>query len=288
MAQKQFEFILFFQMIFMKLELDFSKSLEENAAAFFEKSKKAKKKLAGMASAKTDMEKRLLAEREKSAVLVQKRVPQKRRKKDWFEKFRWFFSTDGFLVLGGHDAKQNEQLVKKFFEPADLFFHADIFGAPHCILKSSGKSVPESSRNQAAQFAAVFSKAWESGIGKVDVYSAEFDQVSKAAPSGEAIGKGAFMVYGKREWFRGVPMVFSVGIEPVESSFRINSGPREALAKRCSVWFEIAPGDHEKSKIAKHLFSLFEKKTSQTLSKMLLDELLAMLPNGKTRVVLKE
>lgn len=31
----------------------------------------------------------------------------------WFEKFSWFVSSDGYLVLGGKDAQQNEMLYKK-------------------------------------------------------------------------------------------------------------------------------------------------------------------------------
>jgi predicted ribosome quality control (RQC) complex YloA/Tae2 family protein len=32
----------------------------------------------------------------------------------WFEKFSWFISSDGYLVLGGKDAQQNEMLYKKW------------------------------------------------------------------------------------------------------------------------------------------------------------------------------
>ena len=30
------------------------------------------------------------------------------RKPYWFEKFHWFVSSDGYLVLAGRDAQQNE------------------------------------------------------------------------------------------------------------------------------------------------------------------------------------
>ena len=35
------------------------------------------------------------------------------RKAHWFEKFRWFVSSDGLIVVAGSDAQQNEQLVKR-------------------------------------------------------------------------------------------------------------------------------------------------------------------------------
>ena len=33
---------------------------------------------------------------------------RKMRKRMWFEKFLWFFSSDGYVVVGGRDAQQNE------------------------------------------------------------------------------------------------------------------------------------------------------------------------------------
>ena len=39
------------------------------------------------------------------------------RKPHWFEKFRWFVSSDGIIVVAGSDAQQNEQLVKKYMRP---------------------------------------------------------------------------------------------------------------------------------------------------------------------------
>ena len=269
----------------MRIELDFSKSVEQNAQGFFEKSKKAKKKLAGVVTARKHVQEQLeKANAKASAASERMRIVQKR-KKEWFEKFHWAFTSDGLLIIGGRDAKSNEQIIKKFFEKDDLFFHADIFGAPHCVLKSNGKSFSQIAKQEAAQFAGVFSKAWESGSANVDVYSAMPDQVTKTAPTGESIGKGAFMVYGKREWFRGVLLEWTVGLEKIEGGFRVVSGSNQAVSKTAEVFAGLVPGEAEKSRIAKQLLSFFEKKTGEKLSVLLLDELLAHIPNGKTRGV---
>jgi len=47
-------------------------------------------------------------------------------KQKWFEQFRWFISSDGFLVIGGRDAQSNEDIVKKYLEKRDIFFHAHV------------------------------------------------------------------------------------------------------------------------------------------------------------------
>jgi len=269
----------------VRLELDFSKTVDQNAQVFFERAKKAKKKLAGLKAAKQSVSKQLELAREKKISNTEKKVVEQKRKKEWFEKFHWCFTQSGLLVIGGRDAKSNEQIVKKHMEKDDLFFHADIFGAPHCVLKTDGKKPFEEDKSEAAQFAGVFSKAWESGAGKVDVYSASPDQVTKSAPTGEAIGKGAFMVYGKREWFRNVPLEFSVGLSSFENVFRVESGSLKPISERCRVFCRIVPGENEKSRLAKQLVGFFEKKTGARLSGLLLDEVMAMLPTGKTSIV---
>ena len=63
------------------------------------------------------------------------------RKPMWFERFHWFLTSEGILVLGGRDMHQNEALVKRFLRDGDAYLHADIHGAPTCIVRnpSQGK-----------------------------------------------------------------------------------------------------------------------------------------------------
>jgi len=89
----------------------------------------------------------------------------------WYERFRWFRTTDEFLVLGGRNADQNEELVKKYMEPADRFFHAQAHGAPVTVLKATEPDeaardvdIPDSSREEAAQFAVSYSSVWTDGL----------------------------------------------------------------------------------------------------------------------------
>jgi hypothetical protein len=60
------------------------------------------------------------------------------RKKMWFEKFYWFVSSRGLLVLGGRDARQNELLVKRYMRASDLYVHADVHGASSIIIRCLG------------------------------------------------------------------------------------------------------------------------------------------------------
>ncbi|MDY7082724.1 MAG: NFACT RNA binding domain-containing protein, partial [Halobacteria archaeon] len=97
----------------------------------------------------------------------------------WYDRFRWFRTSDGFLVIGGRNADQNEEIYKKYMEPHDLFFHTQAEGGPITVLKTTEPDesvdddieVPQSSKREAAQFAASYSSVWDAGQYSADVYT---------------------------------------------------------------------------------------------------------------------
>ncbi len=110
----------------MDIVVDFSKSAQENAEYFFEKSKRAKLKAEGARRSAEELKKRLNAtakqEEEKKAI----RVVEKR---EWYEKFNWFFTSSGLLAVGGRSADQNEELYAKHLEtPGPLLPRRDLRG----------------------------------------------------------------------------------------------------------------------------------------------------------------
>jgi predicted ribosome quality control (RQC) complex YloA/Tae2 family protein len=256
----------------MDVEIDFGKSLEENASSYFEKSKLAKKKLSGLRRAMVELEKRASSIREKPA---EKGLVEKR-KRQWFESFHWFRTSQGLLVIGGRDARSNEAVVKKHMEKGDFFLHADIQGGSACIVKAEGKPIPGGSLEEAAQFSAVKSKAWQQRLPSVDVYAVSKEQVSKSAPSGEALSTGGFMIYGKRQWFRKTPLRFSIGLLAEQDSLVPMGGPPSAVEKHCKIGFEVGFGRLGKSDAAKALLAKFEAKAGKGI--VSLDDMLALLP----------
>jgi predicted ribosome quality control (RQC) complex YloA/Tae2 family protein len=260
----------------MEIEIDLRKSLNENASAYFEKSKKAKKKLEGIE--KTIPKMRKMAEKQSEMFEgIKKQEIRKKRHREWYEKFHWFFTSNGMLVIAGKDAKSNDSLIKKHMEKTDLYFHAEIFGAPHTILKSKDNSAPRESLDEAARFAGTFSSAWKHKIPSVDVYSVLPEQVSKAAPSGENIGTGAFMIYGKRQWYRKMPVDLAIGID--DESGRIVSGPSAVIAKKTKNHIIVSQGSISKGEFAKIVKKALEEKAGKK-GIAAIDEILAMLPAG--------
>lgn len=257
----------------MKVVLRFDKTTQENASGYFEKAKKAKKKLEGLQKAMQKIGEKISTVDKNMAGGKKTRIMQKKERK-WFEKFHWAVSSDGFLILAGRDAKSNENLLKKYFEKGDKFFHADITGAAHTIVKVEGKNAPKDTLKEAAQFAAVFSKAWGEKMSSADVYSADFDQVTKQAPSGEAIKTGAFMVYGKREWYKKTPLSFAIGLD---KDGNVISGPQSAVKKHAAKYVEIIQGSEKKSEAAKKIRKILQNSGHEVS----LDEINQMLPSGE-------
>src|SRR3989338_3062618 len=219
----------------MEVNIDLNKSIEQNAANYYDKAKKSKKKLAGaikaLDQAKNELSKfekergKIIIHIEKDLELKEKEKEKKEKRKSfWYDKFRWFFASNGMLVVGGRDATSNDILIKKYMENSDLVFHTEAPGSPFFLIKTEGKEVPPEVLEETATATATFSRAWKQGIGYTEVYWVLPPQVSKTPESGEYISKGAFMIRGKRNYFKPA-LKLSVGI--LEDG-RLMAGPPES------------------------------------------------------------
>ncbi len=252
----------------MKVELDIRKTIFENANDYFQRAKKLKSKAKGARKALKNAS--LRAEKIKAQKVSQ---VQKPRKKHWYESFRWFFTSQGLLAVAGKDATTNEILVKKHVEPQDLIFHADVTGAPFTILKTEGAKPDEASLQETASFAAVYSKAWSAGIGQVEVYWVNPDQVSKEAPSGEFIPKGAFMIRGKKNYLKA-QMELAIGNKEGELIW----GPPQTVKAQTTRFVIIQPGDQKSKELAQAIKKRLKLDTP-------LDQIQRLIPTGKGRLI---
>lgn len=276
------------------------KSLFENAAGFFERGKRAKQKLEGARIA-LEESRRKLGEIQTKIRMVQASetigkteategiLKHKIKRKEWFEKFRWFISSEGFLVVAGKDAVSNEVLIKKYVESSDLVFHADILGAPFVIIKTGGRKPNDETLQETAEFAAAFSRGWREGFGSVDVYWVRPEQLSKGAPTGESIGTGAFVVRGERNWLRKVLLRQAVGIIVKDLETGLVGGPVKAVGAKTDFFVEIAPGNLDSKelfqRILKSLRTKLPKETVEKLSGFSVEDIREFIPFGKGQIL---
>ncbi|KAK4192544.1 ribosome quality control complex subunit 2 [Podospora australis] len=151
----------------------------------------------------------------KKGLKQEKPILQPIRKQMWFEKFTWFISSDGYLVLGGRDAQQNEILYKRYFRKGDVYVHADTHGAATVIIKNSPKTpdapIPPSTLAQAGHLSVCCSTAWDSKAA-MGAYWVNADQVSKSAPTGEFLPAGSFMIRGKKNYLPPALLMLGFGL----------------------------------------------------------------------------
>jgi len=274
--------------------LNLRRSIQANAANYYTKAKKTERKLKGIEKAMQETQTRI-QELQQTWVKETEEVrkpPIKQRKKAWYEKFRWFYSSDGFLVVGGRDAATNEILIKKHMEPHDVVFHADIHGAPFVLIKTEGKTPPEQTIKESAQFAASYSRGWREGLGAVSVYRVSAQQVSKRPPTGQRLERGAFMIYGSKNYVRNVPLRVAIGIETIGEHLIIIGGPVEAISKQTNTYIEIVPGDQSGGRLAKQIQHLLAEKAPKALQEQILkiplDEIQRFVPLGRGAVKSKD
>ena len=116
-----------------------------------------------------------------------------KQKREWHEKFRWFFTSSGKLVIGGKSAEQNEEVIKKHLDKNDLVMHTYMPGSPFAVIKAGEEKVQESDIKETAIFTASFSRAWREGKKNVEVHIFKPEQIVKEKRS----KKGSFTVLGE-------------------------------------------------------------------------------------------
>lgn len=275
----------------LTLELDPAISLHQNAGAYYERAKTFRKKREGVEHAIEETKARVAAEKAKELTVEEGRMPAKkevtREKEEWYEKFRWFETSDGFLVIGGKDATTNELVVKKYMAATDVFCHTQAEGAPVVIAKTGEQVISEDGLREIVQFAASYSSLWKFGFYEGECYCVAGEQVSKTPPSGEYLKKGAFMVRGKRQYFK-TPLGLCIGMKRDKL---VVVPSTEAQKTQLELYVELAPeGELEKNELAKEILRILgdhaNDERKEAISRIAsLDKVLRYLPPGKSRIL---
>jgi predicted ribosome quality control (RQC) complex YloA/Tae2 family protein len=267
------------------IDIVVDEDVPQNAEKYYLKAKVMKSKAEGAERALALSQKKM---NEEQGLELKQPGPEKRhtkkKKPRWYERYRWFFSTEGFLVIGGRDADTNEELVKKYLEPRDVFLHADVHGAPAVIVKSQGKEISEVTLSEAAQFAVSYSSIWKQGLGSGRCYWVYPNQVSKTPESGEHVPKGAFIIRGERHYIESAALL-AIGIHDE----KIVGGPVSAIANVAHHFVVIEPGKYNQSDLAKmisrELLTIAREDQKKSLRKIVaVDEVAKFLPSGYSEI----
>ncbi len=237
---------------------------------------------------KIEKVKEVLAEalKKKSVLMLEKEAlssPPLIKRVDWYDKYHWIITSEGYLAIGGRDSGQNEKLVRKYLSDDDIFVHADITGAPAFILKVGGKHPSESSLTEVATLAASYSRGWKEGFAALDVFWVYGHQVSKKPPAGEYLTPGSFMIYGEKNYLNDVKLELALGVLIMDDKYyKLVAGPEDYVRSRCSYYAVIRPGSERKESVAKKIVDSF-KKSDPRLRYVDLNDLILRIP-GPSRI----
>src|SRR3989344_6675109 len=248
----------------MKITIDIYKSVQDNAAYYYERGKRSKKKIQGAERAYQETLKKI-----QHVELKKKKPVVQERKKHWFEKFRWYISSEGHLVIGGRDATTNDIIIKKYLEPNDVVFHTQLKGSPFVVIKAEGAKLTATEKEEAASFCASNSKQWNAGISLADVYYIKPDQVKKEF----GLPKGSFMIYGDRNYLKA-PLELAIG---VTKDNMVMCGPLTAVKEHCKNVLSVRQGSMKKSDAAKKVRYFMHQKEKVDIE---LNDIMQALPPG--------
>jgi Predicted RNA-binding protein homologous to eukaryotic snRNP len=241
----------------LNVALDYTKGLDANASDIYQKGKdlgeKAKRAKDALKESQAELEKRQKGFDKARALALTRAQPTKQ---FWFERYKWFITSSGKLVIAGRDAHSNDNIVKKHLKEKDVFTHADVHGAPSVILKDGLEATPEDLR-EACSFALTQSKAWVAALMEGAAFWVYPDQVSKTPNPGEFVPRGAFIVRGKRNYEHHLKMELGIGEIQYMGTRKIMCGPVE-LFEKCERYFILNPGRGKSGRKAGELAKEFQ------------------------------
>ena len=266
-----------------KIKINFESSLQSIASILFNEAKHQARAIPSIEEIKNKTTKKLeklqnKTQSEKNSIIV-----SEIRKKNWYERYRWFFTSDGLLAIGGRDAASNSAVVRKHLEKNDKIFHGDIFGSPFFILKNPIE-LPTTSMNEVAHATVCFSRAWREGMYGSSAYWVNPEQVKKSAPSGEFLPKGSFTIEGKRNFIKAETLRLAVGVIQQDDSYVITCGPVEPIKRNSICYAIIEPQGLEMVDAAKKIKIEFSKLFETIIKNINIDDFVRVLPAGKSQI----
>ena len=184
--------------------------------------------------------------------------------KEFYRKYRWFFTHSGKLVYGGKSAEQNEEVLKNLASKKEDFviMHTMDPGSPFAVINAPIREISERDIEETATWTACFSRAWRSGKKKsvVDIFT------KNQLYNNPKMKAGTWGVKGKIERKEVETKLVLINQKKFLRAVPINS-PDE----KDKVLFKIIPGKIPKDEFAKMISEKLKKP---------LDEVLNALPTG--------
>lgn len=272
--------------------IELQDNLAKLSSMLFGRAKEMERGNAAIEEARAKLLEQIAKLKSQTAAIHKKIVVQKQTSKEWYERYRWFVTSEGHLAIGGRDASSNSALVRKHLTEDDVVFHAEVHGSPFFIVKNASAPAQEGriekSLAEVAQATVAFSRAWKDGLTSADAYWVLPEQVKRGAPTGQFLPKGSFVIEGKRNYIKGIEARLAVGIVSVNGREALACGPEDAIKKHALVYAVLLQGGMDPMNAAKKaksaLVAAAGDELAETIKRIPLDDFVRTLPTGQSRV----
>jgi hypothetical protein len=155
-----------------------------------------------------------------------------------YQKYKWFYTSSGKLVVGGKSSIQNDELLKKLKRQNKdyVVMHTSSPGSPFSIILAPIKQVSQKDIEQTAIFTGCFSRAWreKKKMAQIDIF--HLSQLYKS----KLMKTGTWGVKGKIQ-----RKVVELSLVLTLQNEKLRAVP-ESVPKKKDILLKIKPGKTDK------------------------------------------
>jgi predicted ribosome quality control (RQC) complex YloA/Tae2 family protein len=178
-----------------------------------------------------------------------------------YEKYRWFFTSNDHLVIGGKNAEQNEEIISHLIKSGKnyMVMHTKSPGSPFSVIQS--EDFTEKDLEETAIFTGCFSRAWREKDKRTVIDIFKLKQITK----NKSMKTGTFGVSGQ------------INKKTVELKLYLTAqkGKIRAIPQKVKDSIAICPGNINKSNFAEQIAIKLE---------IPMEEILQALPTGGSKI----
>ncbi len=184
-----------------------------------------------------------------------------------YRNYRWFFTSNKVLVIGGKSDEQNELAIKNFLRPEYIVMHTSAPGSSFMIIQSNKPSKKD--LDETAIFCACFSQQWKNNKKQIEIDIFKGGQIYKT----KSMKTGSFGVKDNKKTKKVKPELVLV----IQKG-KIRAVPKTTKEKKLGV---IKQGKLTKEQAAEKIAKKIRDKFDFPVSK---EEIMQAIPSDKLGV----
>jgi hypothetical protein len=202
--------------------------------------------------------------------------------KKWYERYYWFFSSNGLLVFAGKNMRNNRTILKRYCKPEDLILSSEINNSPIVVIKTQNITpIPPETIYEAAELVVNYSEIWKNKIENFPVFYVKPEQV--------AVNE-KIEIQGEKKFLEKIKPRLSIGIKQEEVwNAKLIFGPPTAVKKQTPFMLTLIPGEIPAENLAGEIKKLLLQKVApeiyQQTEAIEMKEIQKIIPFGKADLV---